>query len=228
VGFRTIAGVPFTRLITLNGNEKIKSEDVLSYEVGYRTKPTDKFSLDVAAFHSVYNNLRTAEMGTPVVHMTPVPHVEVPLVWGNKQDAKSFGLEIAANWQPKENWRLALAYTYLDVSTTLEPDSTATLVPEGYNRNTPPNQINLRSFLDLPGNREFDASLYYVQGFKHHDVPGYVRLDLRYGWTLRDGSQLSIVGQNLLQDHHPEFYEVLSEVPTEVPRSVYLSLSKSW
>lgn len=55
-----------------------------------------------------------------------------------------------------------------------------------------------------------------------------MRLDLRYGWRLKDGTQVSLVGQNLLEDHHQEFYGVLNEENTEVPRTFYVKLTKAW
>lgn len=222
------SSTPLPQLVTLNGNPDFKPENLLAYEIGYRTEPTAKFSMDVAAFYNVYDNLRTLELGTPGLVTTPVPHIEVPLIWDNKMSGTSCGLEVAANWRPRQNWKLTLGYSYLNVSTHLDPDSTATAVPEGYEYNTPNNQVSLRSYFNLPGNREFDAMLYSVGGFKHHTVPGYVRLDLRYGWRLKNGMELSLVGQNLLEDQHQEFYGVLNETATEVPRAFYVKLNKAW
>lgn len=216
------------QLLTLNGNPDFRSEKVLAYEIGHRTQPTDKFSLDVTAFYNLYDKLRTLELGTPHLVTSPVPHIEVPLIWDNKMSARSCGLEIAANWQPKDNWRLALAYTYLNVSTRLAPDSTATLVPEGYDCNAPPSQIVLRSYFDLPGGKQLDAALYCIGGFDHHSVPGYTRLDLRYAWHLKDGTEVSLVGQNLLQSRHQEFYGILNEDATEVPRTFYVRMSRGF
>jgi hypothetical protein len=36
-------------------------------------------------------------------------------------------------------------------------------------------------------------------------VPSYSSLDLRLGWGLRPGWELSVIGQDLLQGSHPEF-----------------------
>ena len=43
-----------------------------------------------------------------------------------------------------------------------------------------------------------------------------------------NGMELSLVGQNLLEDQHQEFYGVLNEEATEVPRSFYVKLTKAW
>jgi hypothetical protein len=35
-------------------------------------------------------------------------------------------------------------------------------------------------------------------------VPAYRELDLRLGWAVRGGWEISLVGHNLLHDHHSE------------------------
>ena len=231
-GWATFASLPgpggMAQWVTLDGSKDYRSEELLAYEVGYRTRPTRGFSLDVTGFYNVYNSLRTFEPGTPYLSADPVPHIVIPLTLDNQMDAQTSGVEVCANWKPAGNWKLALAYTYLNVRTQLDPTSGAMLVSEGYDANAPGNQLCLRSYLDLPNDRELDLAAYFVQGFEHHDIPGYVRLDVRYGWRLRDGTEMSIVGQNLLQDYHQEFYGVINEVPTEVPRAVYLKVSRRW
>jgi iron complex outermembrane receptor protein len=36
-------------------------------------------------------------------------------------------------------------------------------------------------------------------------VPGYVTFDVRLGWRPRSDLELSVVGQNLPEEHHAEF-----------------------
>jgi iron complex outermembrane receptor protein len=51
-------------------------------------------------------------------------------------------------------------------------------------------------------------------------VPSYFELDTRIGWHLSQRLELSIVGQNLLHDHHPE-YGFPSPARVEIQRGVY-------
>jgi len=44
----------------------MSSEDLIAYEIGYRTQVTDHFSWDIATFYNVYTNLRSVYPGTPV------------------------------------------------------------------------------------------------------------------------------------------------------------------
>jgi len=51
-------------------------------------------------------------------------------------------------------------------------------------------------------------------------VPSYFELDARLGWHLTKRVELSVVGQNLLHDHHPE-YGFPGATREEIARSVY-------
>ena len=47
-------------------------------------------------------------------------------------------------------------------------------------------------------------------------------MDVRFAWKPKKWMELAIVGQNLLEDHHPEFKpELIDTLPTEVERGVY-------
>jgi iron complex outermembrane receptor protein len=91
----------------------------------------------------------------------------------------------------------------------------------------PQHQFSLRSNLNLPGNLELDAWLRYVDDIKSYNIDSYFSLDLRLGWHLSDTLELSIVGQNLLDNHHSEYGEstLLNTEITEIERGVYSKLS---
>jgi len=121
-----------------------------------------------------------------------------------------------------DEWRLSAGYTWLK----LQLDShLATNRYRDREESDPENQFHLRSFLDLPGNLEFDTALYYVDRVSHWDIPSYLRLDARLGWHPREDLSLSLVMQNLLDDHHPEYDMEQGYVDSQVKRSVYMKLS---
>ncbi len=90
----------------------------------------------------------------------------------------------------------------------------------------PEQQLSLRSSMDLPQNVELDAALRWVDTLQNNNagaagtVPSYFELDVRLGWHPEKGLELSIVGQNLLHDHHPEFGPP-SPNREEIQRAVY-------
>jgi iron complex outermembrane recepter protein len=78
--------------------------------------------------------------------------------------------------------------------------------------------------LSLPAHFEFDTVLRYVDnlaeiGRSSPSVPSYLTVDLRLGWRPRPDLELQLVGQNLLDNQHPEFGAPGSR--HEIPRSVY-------
>jgi iron complex outermembrane recepter protein len=51
-------------------------------------------------------------------------------------------------------------------------------------------------------------------------VPSYFELDARLAWQASKQLELSLAGQNLLHDQHPE-YGIASPTRVEIQRSVY-------
>jgi iron complex outermembrane receptor protein len=70
----------------------------------------------------------------------------------------------------------------------------------------------------LPANLEFDTTLRYVDELPNQNVRRYVALDVRLGWRPTKNLELSVVGQNLLDNQHPEFS---SPLRTEIQRGIY-------
>lgn len=83
----------------------------------------------------------------------------------------------------------------------------------------------LQSSWDLPGHLELDLMGRLVDRLPGFDpaVPGYLSLDVRLGWRPTKNLEVEIVGQNLLDRHHPEFgtSSLLRSPTVEVERAVY-------
>jgi iron complex outermembrane receptor protein len=89
---------------------------------------------------------------------------------------------------------------------------------------SPTSKAAIWSALDLGHNLQFDVALRYTGDIEVNgiDIDSYVEADLRLGWEARPGLELSIIGQNLLDNQHPEFLpDFISTQPTEVERSIY-------
>ncbi|HEY7641000.1 MAG TPA: TonB-dependent receptor [Steroidobacteraceae bacterium] len=207
----------------LLGNDEFDAEELLAYELGYRWQPLRIFGLDLALFYNRYEGLASLEFGTPV--LDPGSGViTVPVVNRNLTDARSEGAELLATFSPSENWRLIGSYAYVGLD--MQPhgaDLNRGVLLEGA---TPRHQLSLRSLLDLPGRLQLDAQLRYSSELEH--MPGtvdgagidaYSELDVRLAWQASEQLELSLVGQNLLHDHHLEFGTPATR--GEIERSVY-------
>jgi iron complex outermembrane receptor protein len=110
--------------------------------------------------------------------------------------------------------------TLLHMSVTRDPSSLDTVVAQqgGY---SPQHSFQVRSFLDLGRRFEWDQTVGYTGRLAVGNIPGYVRLDTRFGWRIGESWELSIVGQNLLEPRHAEFPDIDFIDHMSDQRSVY-------
>jgi iron complex outermembrane receptor protein len=203
------------------GNRDFQSEVLTAYELGYRLTPTNHFFLDLSLFYNDYDKLRTIE---PIGFQPPSTLITT---YGNKMTGEVYGLEMAAQWQVSNDWRLMASYTYTDVQLHQLPTSQSVFgeVEEG---DTPHHQATLRSLLNLPHNIEFDTALYYVDNVPNQHTPNYTRFDVRLGWQAQKDFNLSLGARNLFDSQHPEFGSGLEgnvEIPDEVRRAFYIQMN---
>ncbi len=208
-------------LVAAFGNDSVKSEDLLAYELGFRNQLTQSLSLDVTGFYNTYDNLITVEPGVPVFETEPSPpHLLIPSNLDNLMHGETYGFETAVNFQAMRNWRLSSSFTQLNMQLHLDSDSkdrNRNALVEGGN---PEHQFQIRSYLNLPYNLEQDTAVYYVSRLPKPEVSGYTRMDMRLGWHPRNNLEFSLSVQNLLDNHHPEL-----SGGNEVPRSVYAKIT---
>ena len=123
---------------------------------------------------------------------------------------------MTAEYRVTDWWRLRAGYTELQIR--LRPKSGSTDLTRGGSESHDPNRwFSLRSSLDLPAHFAFDASFRLVTHIANQAVPEYGELDLRLAWQPLATLEFSIVGQNLLHDHHPEFGTVAMPTPMAEP-----------
>ena len=82
------------------------------------------------------------------------------------------------------------------------------------------NQFLIQSMFDLPKRIEGGFVFRYVDVLVNRYVPSYMSLDAQLSWKAAKWLQLSVVGQNLLDEEHPEFIPS-SPSPRLIARSFY-------
>jgi len=207
-------------------NSEFNSEDLLAYELGYRVQATKNLSLDIATFYNNYSNLRTAEPGAPFPEGSPAPtDFVIPFVAGNKMSGGTYGVELFADWKVVPKWRLMGSYSYLQMDIHKNLDSQDP-TPDNPNGSSPRHQWYLRSSVDLPKHFEQDTTLRFVDRLPSLNLPNYYSLDAHLGWRPVTSLELSIGGQNLLNNWHLEFMpDFVNTSPTVVKRSIFGSIT---
>ncbi len=211
--------------LNILGNPDFQAEDVVAYEIGYRKAPTDYFSWDIAGFINDYRNQSgLGPVGPPVI--VPPGFIFFPAQVVNNTSATSYGCELTANYRVNNCWRLYGAYTLFEISSNVvNPGGGA----------APNNELYLQSSWDFYSNWHFDLIGRYVDSVTVQNVtgatliPNYFEMDARIAWQATKSLEISFVGQNLLDSHHPEFIDGFAGlVATEVRRSWYGMLTWSY
>lgn len=206
----------------LSGSDSMEAEDLLAFDLGYRFQNDDStFSLDVATFYNFFEDAESLDAGSTFVRTTPSPHIVLPLTYGNAGSAESYGAEVAFTVRASNRLRLAGSYSWFRMDETEGPLEPAGLTSEQY---SPQNRASLRAYWDVRDDVTLDVSGAYTDHLSA-GVPSFVRVDARAAWKLCERSELEIVGQNLLDDRHPEFVSEFRVNPTELERGVYIQYS---
>ncbi len=200
----------------LSGSSDFTSETLIAYELGYRAQLGTKLSMSLSTFYNDYDHVRSTTTTLPFIF---------PLYFQNNLEGKTFGAELSSNYQALDWWRLHVGYTLLREHLWVKPGYAD--FSNALNETADPEQqYSIRSSMDLPQNVQLDADLRWVDTLHNNNganagtVPSYYELDLRLAWNVTKRVELSVVGQNLLHDHHPE-YGFPGATREEIARSVY-------
>jgi iron complex outermembrane receptor protein len=217
-------GFPNT-FVQERGSRDFQPEEVVTFEAGGRGELREDLSVDVAAYHSLYDRLRTTEPRLPVaLEDDGISYIVVPFVVDNLMAATTQGFEVAVDWRPRRWLRLRPAWTLRRMEIELDDDSAydAGLTWEGV---SPTSQFVLRASADLRQGWQLDVTGRRVGRLADAGVPAYTTLDARVAWQVGERWSLEVVGHDLLEAQHAEF--AVPHLPTralDAERGVRLGL----
>jgi iron complex outermembrane recepter protein len=211
------------------GGAGFGSETLIAYEIGYRAQLGPDLSGSVSTFYNDYNDLRSTT-ATPATALYPFPY---PVYFQNNLEGDTYGVELGATYQILDWWRLHAGYDLLRENIHVKPGQVD--ATDATNETADPRgQSSLRSSMELPRNLQLDAAVRWVDALHINNgptggpvtgiVPSYFEFDSRIAWHATKKLELSIVGQNLLHDHHPE-YGYPSPSRVEIERTVFAEIS---
>lgn len=215
---------PFVPPIVANlrSNPGFGSEEVITYEMGYRTTFLKSVSFDVTGFYNDYRDVRqSVPAGTPTFNGA---FLEVPVTLSNSLQGKTYGIEVASVWQMLDWWRWDVNYSWLRT----EFDSSIGGQMAGI---SPEQRVSVRGALSPRDDIDLDFWFRYVDSnlavvaFGDGNIKPYVTLDLRMAWRPFKELELSLVGQNLLAQKHLEYIQEVNTSPTAIDRGMYGKIS---
>jgi iron complex outermembrane recepter protein len=210
-------------VVSILGSPTRLDEHLNAFEAGYRTEITKRISLDGTAFFNHYDNLVSVEPGTPFLETVPGPlHLVVPNDLANSLYGETHGLELSLNTKVTKRWTLSSGYSFLTMHLHEDATSQDTTTIQGTQGGFPSHQAQLRSHVDLGEHWQWNAAAYFVGRLPAPAVPSYTRLDTNVVWQPSPRFSISLVGQNLLKDHHLEYVGPdQTEQSSLIKRSVY-------
>jgi iron complex outermembrane receptor protein len=191
----------------IRGNRDFRPEEVVGYELGYRGQFSSRITVSVTAFEDVYDDLKTVEPTIPTL---------LPLYWGNQMQGNVHGVEAWGSWQTIDWWRLSVGLTIQHEDLGFLPGASG-LLGLSQAGDDPRHQVTLRSAMNLSDSVTLDADLRDVGALPDPKVPEYAELNLRLGWRVVGGLELSVSGFNLAHARHLEY---VTGPDAEVVRSV--------
>lgn len=207
-GFRFSAlispAVPlYVRLI---GDGQFSSEQLLGYELGYRTQVRKAGFVSLAMFHNRYDDLLSVESGPIFAETSPEPrHLVLPLNLRNGVKAVTSGLELATLFDLRKWWRLRASYAFVGLDARNKPLSNDASTVRQLEGDSPAHKALIWSQFTLPKSFELDMIWRGVGGVPNQGVPSYSTGDVRIGRRLGKQFDVSLIGRNLLQPSHAEY-----------------------
>jgi iron complex outermembrane receptor protein len=178
-------------VVIVTGSSLFQPEQLVAYEAGVRTQVAKDLTFDVSVYHDDYRRLRSQEL---------VP--AAPITVGNTIQGNIDGIELAGTWEPTGSLRIHGATTWLHKSLEKAPGSRDISGGEG---NDACCLARLQVFADLRDDLRLTGLARYVSELPGPRLAAYAEADVTLQWDVRRGIELSLVGQNLLHDSHPEF-----------------------
>lgn len=223
--FRTIPDTPV--FFEAKANPAMLTENLLAYELGWRWQIASNLDIDSALFYNIYDRMQGTKFTGRVIS-DPIYGAIMEATVGNYRQVKSYGLELAVNYRVNHDWRLQASYSAMRSDVNYDQSQPWFRDPLTEPNANPQHNLSLRSLFDITSEIELDSWIRYVDriNVNGHAIPNYVALDLRLGWHPHKDWELSLSGQNLLDNQHPEFDDVLyMPVFSQIQRSYLAQIS---
>ena len=209
-------GLPVANYII--GNEHLESEELVSYEIGYRLKTSERSSIDMTAFIFDFDKITTtADGGVP----TGVPLATYSQLT-NKTKAYNWGFEITGVYAFSDKLKLMATWSYLHMNKVYPLIDRGNPTDETL---TPQNQANIRLYYDITERLSFNTAIYYVDNISGSDIPSRIKLDTGLIYKVHEKLELFFYGRNLTDEYAQEAGTDFGFQTKEIPRHFYAGLN---
>jgi iron complex outermembrane recepter protein len=207
----------FDTVRAFEGNENLKSETVLAWELGFRHRFGERLAFALASFLNDYNDVRSYESATTTFRA-------LPWTFKNTTNVQSSGFELMMLAQPMSRLFIKAGYRYLDFNLTKDPGS-GDFQNGFYEANDARHVANITARFDLGREVDFDVMLRHASSLPNPPMHAFTTADARLAWAPNADWELALIARNLFDPRHPEF-TTANHPNDELGRSV--TLKATW
>ncbi len=178
----------------VEASEAFGAETVRAFELGWRQRWGERWSLDVGAFANDYDDLRTTE---------PAGADALPVTFKNNLRARSHGLETSLLYQPVARLMFKASHRYLDLDFRQAPGS-RDMAQRNTEGNDPRHMFTVTAHIDLPWFWEVDLSVRHVSERPNPASDEFTVGSVRVAWVPSDTFEVALIGRNLFCGPHRE------------------------
>ncbi len=218
-------GAPAT-VVASSPSPAFSSEELVSFEAGYRGFFRSRLQLDAAAFENHYDHLRSARPGTPYVDdLEGATYLIMPMSTHNEMTARTRGLELSATLQAAPWCRVGGSYARLQTHTEPRRGAPSDIVMMAAG-NDPDHQASAHVNCDVGRRLQLYAATRYVSALPDPRVPAYHVGDISVirNWSSQVSTTLGV--RNIGSGGHQEFQPlIIRSRSAAIPTSVFGHLS---
>ncbi|WP_137224423.1 TonB-dependent siderophore receptor [Shewanella sp. MEBiC00475] len=206
--------------VWVSGSDNFESEEIISYEVGYRFIPVSQWSFDTSVFYNDYDKLRSTSIGA--IDFSTFPnYISQDTVFENDYDGYNYGVELSSLWAASNTLQLRVNYSFIKSE-----------FGDNLSQNTDAPEHMLSTIIDW--NITDDIGVNFVWRFiddtivisekssSEKTIDSYNTVDIGVSWNVTSDVTLSAQGKNLLYPSHLEYEGESLQFPYRVGPSYYL------
>jgi iron complex outermembrane receptor protein len=198
----------------LNGNDNVKSEKSVSYEMGYRLSDTT-WALDLSVYHTDTDDVAVIQIDPNIDQFLPVfallqagqidAAVQALMTTSINFDLVSNagltteGGDVVLSWQPSDNFTAEVGYSYNTFNYDLADNTFPAIGFDSTSR-----QLFTKADIHFFEQHNIFASL-RVENSDAYQTENYTALDLTWNWAFHPNWAFAIMGKNLFAGSHLEY-----------------------
>ncbi|MEZ6037100.1 MAG: TonB-dependent receptor [Planctomycetota bacterium] len=168
-----------------------KASRLAAWELGLRQRFGEQFLLQLDGFAYEVSEQVNGETTDPGSGAT---------LYQNGGNTHAFGGEATVTWRPNETFHSTVFAAVTEANTQNMDPNQFFLIEDEVPRLRGGMTLGVQP---LPG-LEIDTNVLYTQQWSN--VPKWWRVDLRIGWRASDSTTIELVGQNLTDPHHQDYF----------------------